>query len=186
MSPESFLRKTRVPIRVVCIYFLLLETCGSATAHRYVLDVPFFAQQEDRDCGITSLRVLLTYSGDRAALAALETLRAPQGLMPVEIEQFLQTHGVPFRRLGGSSPDLMEAIRSATPVLALLNLSRGPYRRFHYVVIVGLETDDRGSVRAFLIHDGRTPARRVTESWFRTRWERARAWAIGVGKGRGQ
>lgn len=160
------------------IVSLSLGGCGPTAAHRQVLDVPFYAQQQDRDCGITSLRILLTYHGVESARTALETVEASQGLMPLEVEGFLRDHGVTYRVLPGTPAALIEAVRSGQPVLLLLNLSRGPYRRFHYVVVVGVETDDNGPARAFFIHDGRTPARRVSASWLTDRWTRAHGWAI--------
>jgi len=160
---------------------LSLGGCGPTTVHRQVLDVPFYAQRQDRDCGITSLRVLLTYHGLESARAALATVEAPQGLMPLEVERFLHDHGVAYRVLPGTPTALTEAVRSGQPVLLLLNLSRGPYRRFHYVVVVGVETDESGQVRAFFVHDGRTAARRVSASWLTDRWTRAHRWAIVLG-----
>ncbi|GBC85781.1 hypothetical protein HRbin11_02234 [bacterium HR11] len=158
-----------------------LSGCGPTAAHRQVLDLPFYAQQQDRDCGVTSLRILLTYYGFESARTALETLTAPQGLMPLEVEGFLRAHGVAYRVLPGTAADLTAAVRAGRPVLLLLNLSRGPYRRFHYVVVVGVETEDDGSARAFFIHDGRTPARRVSAAWLTDRWTRAHGWAIVMG-----
>ncbi|MCS7312602.1 MAG: hypothetical protein NZ742_06780 [Acidobacteria bacterium] len=152
--------------------------CGPLAAYRQVLDVPFYAQRQDRDCGITSLRILLTFYGWASARTALETVEAPQGLMPLEIERFLRDHGVAYRVLPGTPEALTEAVRSGQPVLLLLNLSRGPYRRFHYVVAVGVEIGDNGRVQAFFIHDGRTPARRVSAAWLTDRWNRAHGWAI--------
>lgn len=160
------------------IVSLSLGGCGPTTAHRQLLDVPFYAQRQDRDCGVTSLRVLLSYHGRATALAALETVEAPQGLMPLEVERFLRDHAIAYQVLPATPVALTEAVRSGRPVLLLLNLSRGPYRRFHYVVVVGVETDDDGPARAFFIHDGRTPTRRVSAAWLTDRWTWARGWAI--------
>ncbi len=167
-------------IRSFFIIALAMAGCGPTAARRQVLDVPFYAQRQDRDCGVTSLRVLLTYYGLASARAALETVEAPRGLMPLEVEGFLRAHGVAYQVLPGTPSALTQAVRSGRPVLLLLNLSRGPYRRFHYVVVVGVETDDRGWARAFFIHDGRTPARRVSASWLTDRWTRAHGWAVVV------
>jgi len=160
------------------IALIALTGCGSTSAHRRILDVPFYAQQQDRDCGLTSLRILLTHAGLENLRAALETVEAPQGLMPLEVEGFLRTHGVAYRRVPGDSAALTATIQSGRPVLLLLNLSRGPYRRFHYVVVVGVETEGDGPARAFFIHDGRRPARRVAASWLIDRWTRAYGWAV--------
>jgi hypothetical protein len=108
----------------------------------------------------------------------LEAVEAPQGLMPLEIEGFLRTHGVAYRRVTGDPAALTATIQSGRPVLLLLNLSRGPYRRFHYVVVVGVETQGNGPARAFFIHDGRRPARRVAASWLIDRWTRSYGWAV--------
>ncbi len=138
------------------------------------LEVPFIAQQTDRDCGRTSLRIVLRYAG--IALDP-EDLGRPEGVLPFEIEQYLQDHGIPFTHTAARPDALLNVLYRGQPVLLLLNLSRGPWQRYHYVVLVGAVVR-RGRIHAWQIHDGRTPYRVVSARWLWSRWAGAHFWGV--------
>ena len=183
------MQKSRFPSPVEWIVLIGLLTGGwpacrsgmprNATVIR--LDVPFIAQQTDRDCGRTSLRIVLRYFG--IALDP-DDLGRPEGVLPFEIEQYLRDHNISYTRVHARPETLLNVLSDGRPVLLLLNLSTGPWQRYHYVVLVGAIVR-KGQVHAWQIHDGRTPYRTVSARWLWSHWAGAYFWGVVMNKPRG-
>ena len=150
---------------------------GAGPTHEVRLRVPFLSQGGDRDCGPTSLLILLRWAGhpgQRRDLVELEI--SALGVLPVQIEKWLQARGIPYQRLAGRWTELTRVVSRGIPVMVLWNRSQGPLRSFHYVVVVGYRETREGD--AVLVHDGREAYRAVSWNRFRTWWMRARYWNL--------
>lgn len=140
-----------------------------------IRNVPFIQQQEDRDCGPTSLRILLAFDGIPAN--GIETIyRKPWGTLPLSIEKWLKERHIFFCQDAQTLERLRIVLQAKRPLMVLLNRSKGPIRNYHYVVVVGLQKSE-GNMNV-LVHDGKKAYQRIPIRRFETWWHKAKNWHI--------
>ncbi len=175
---------------VSCIFFLASSACHvptirtrgcqvSSPEHTLVcLDVPFIRQTKDRDCGPTSLSILLRTYGYAFREPSLWTIYdRGLGTLPVQIERWLKAKKIPYEKVDPEPQELIQHLKKGTPIIVLLRLSRGPLRLFHYVVIVGVELIHNAPFQWF-IHNGTRAYYPVSAETFLQQWKRAHSWGI--------
>jgi hypothetical protein len=90
------------------------------------------------------------------------------------MENFAREQGFETASSNGTLDHLKEHIRRGVPVICLLDLGFGPYRRPHYVTAVGFD-----DVRAVIVeHDGSKPDQLMEYKAFDKAWLRAGRWML--------
>jgi len=151
---------------------------GIETRGHYLEGVPFFRQTE-YDCGPAALAGVLAF---RSRPVPLETITASvylpklHGTLPMDMERYAKDAGFAVRSSSGTAAALKEAVRGNSPVICLLDLGFGIYKRPHYVTVIGF--DDGNSL--FIMNDGETPDRTMPYDRFEKAWVRAGRWMIVV------
>lgn len=167
---------------------LLLAACASpsfeavrpgieARGH-YIEGVPFVRQTSD-DCGPAALAGVMQFHGRRADLAAITSavyLPKLGGTLPMDLERYAKDAGFRTDASSGNLDLLRQAVRANRPVICLLDLGFGPFRRPHYVSVVGFD-DGNGLI---VVHDGETANATMSYETFGKAWKRAGNWMIVV------
>lgn len=169
---------------------------ASDRGHR-IAGVPF-VPGDPGACGPAALSSVLAYWGDPVAVAEIaRALAVPSlsGVLPLDLARFAN-HRLPTSppRPGvvleattavGSLVWLRDQLRLDYPVVAFLDLGFGPWRRGHFVVVVGYR-DAADAARAparegeMLLYSGRDPNATMSYARFARAWERAGWWALVV------
>ncbi|WP_305044608.1 C39 family peptidase [Geoalkalibacter sp.] len=152
-----------MPVRIWMLLTLsLLLGCAAARQETWspgqpglqlVEGVPFFAQQAPDDCGPAALASLLAHAGQTPDLAQVsaEVYDARLGgSLLADMENYARRQGLQTRSGRGDLAFLRGQITSGRPLAVLIDKGVGPWRRPHYLVVIGFDE------RRFLVHDGRT------------------------------
>ena len=135
--------------------FAALRNGIEARGH-YIEGVPFYKQSEDT-CGPAALAGVLAFWDKPASLDDITAaIYVPKlkGTLPMDMEDYARKAGFETASSAGTLDDLKSALRGNQPVICLLDLGFGPYRRPHYIVVLGF--DDTNAV--LIGHDGRRTA----------------------------
>lgn len=170
----------------VCCAAIAVSACSSPRIEdvvqgieqrgHYIEGVPFFKQAED-DCGPTAMASVLGFLGRHTMP---EEIRAEiftpklRGTLPMDMEQYVRSQGLHAESMKGRLDDIEAAIRKNIPVILLLDMGFGPYRRPHYVVAIGFDRVKR----VVLMHDGRTENRVMGYDDLEHAWRRAGYWML--------
>jgi hypothetical protein len=92
----------------------------------------------------------------------------------MDMETFARDAGFDSTSSVGSLKDLKSHIRTGTPVICLLDLGFGLYRRPHYIIAVGF--DDENAV--IIEHDGIHANSVMGYEAFTKAWTRAGRWML--------
>jgi predicted double-glycine peptidase len=145
------------------------------------LDVPFVRQEKDA-CGAACLTMVMRYwrALGRTELPEADPTRiqrelyvpAERGIPGSAMRAYLEQAGFHAFTISGQWSDLQDHIAKGRPLIVCLS---APGRRFHYVVVTGLD-EQAGTV---LLHD---PARRqwlsVARSGFERNWRASGHWTL--------
>jgi tetratricopeptide (TPR) repeat protein len=139
-------------------------------------DTPFYPQ-ERYQCGPAALSTVLAKSGAAVSLEEIVDkvyLPGRQGSLQVELLAAARTERrVPYV-IDGSLAAVWRELDAGRPVLVLQNLGVAAIPRWHYAVVVGIDTD-RGEV---ILRSG-TDRRRVTpRKTFLHTWRRGGYWGM--------
>jgi ABC-type bacteriocin/lantibiotic exporter with double-glycine peptidase domain len=173
---------------LLCLIASLSVGCGArpfaevrpgieARGH-YIDGVPF-VRQTSEDCGPASLASVLAFHGrqpDLAAITAAVYLPKLGGTLPMDLERYAKDAGFRTDASSGSLDALRQAVRNNRPVICLLDLGFGLYRRPHYVTVIGFDDGNQ----LVITHDGEVPDRTMGYEAFGKAWERAGNWMIVV------
>jgi len=125
---------------------------GLETRGHYIENVPFHRQSEST-CGPAALANVFAYWGsplDIDQITAKVYLPKLRGTLLMDMEDFARNAGFESTYSVGTLEDLKSYIRKGTPVICLLDLGFGLYRRPHYITVIGFD-----DVNAVIIeHDG--------------------------------
>ena len=152
---------------------------GIEARGRYIDGVPFVRQTAGDDCGPAALASVLSFHGRKADLSAITaSVYLPKlgGTLPMDLERYARDAGFRTDASSGTLDTLRGAIRNTTPVICLLDLGLGPYRRPHYVTVTGFDDVNR----LIIMHDGEAPDRMMGYEQFGKEWKRAGNWMIVV------
>ncbi len=158
-----------IPI-LVCMIPLCPGGCLTIPRAPLLVDVPFYSQEVDDDCGAAALKCVLAYRGvafDESSLSTRLHLPALKGTIPALILKEAQTalpHSVLIRP---TASELRGLLRDGSPPILFL-APHEPDGPGHFVVLTGLDPN-RKSAR---LHSGSRPNRWVHYDAVIDRWER--------------
>jgi ABC-type bacteriocin/lantibiotic exporter with double-glycine peptidase domain len=142
----------------------------------YIEGVPFYRQEESY-CGPAALASVLGFWGRPASLEQIiAAVYLPQlrGTLPMDMENFMREAGFETITAAGTIEELKLRIRTELPVICLLDLGIGPYRKPHYVTVIGF--DDANAV--IIAHDGLKANSVIGYKTFENEWTRAGHWML--------
>ncbi len=160
---------------------------GHRIAHR--IDHVPFVPGDPGACGPAALSSLLAYWGDPVPVDAIaRALARPSlaGVLPLDLARFAAdrvsrptpglSRGVALEATEaiGSIDWLRGEVRRDRPVIVFLDLGFGPWRRGHFVVVVGYD-DAAGDVA---LYSGRDSRAIMSYARFTRAWQRAGSWAL--------
>ncbi len=160
---------------------------GHRSVHR-IANVPF-VPGDPGACGPAALSSLLAYWGDPVPVDAIaRALAKPSlaGVLPLDLARFAAdrvsrpasgvSRGAALEATEtiGSIDWLRDEVRRDRPVIAFLDLGVGPWRRGHFVVVVGYD-DASGDVA---LYSGRDARAIMSYARFTRAWQRAGSWAL--------
>ena len=139
-------------------------------------DTPFFPQQRYQ-CGPAALTTVLVASGVDASLETIVDkvyLPGRQGSLQIELVAAARTESRLPYVIEGTLAALLAELEAGRPVLVLQNLGIRVIPRWHYAVVVGIDSDQSEIV----LRSG-TDRRRVTpvDTFLRT-WRRGEYWGM--------
>jgi ABC-type bacteriocin/lantibiotic exporter with double-glycine peptidase domain len=143
---------------------------------RYIERVPFYRQTEST-CGPAALAGVLAFWGhpvNQERITARVYLRDLRGTLPMDIETYARESGFQSESFSGTLDRLRETIRKGIPVICLLDLGFGPYRRPHYVTAIGFDDENR----VLISHDGLNRDQVTGYDEFDKAWKRAGRWMV--------
>jgi ABC-type bacteriocin/lantibiotic exporter with double-glycine peptidase domain len=149
---------------------------GLETRGHYIKNVPFYRQTEST-CGPAALASVLAFWGRPAAIEQITSsvyLPELRGTLPMDMESFAREKGFEATSSNGDLEDLKAHLRKDVPVICLLDLGFGPYRRPHYITAIGF--DDTHAV--IIEHDGLRSDRLIGYESFNKAWTRAGNWML--------
>lgn len=166
---------------------LLLLLCGCAPIPAVVRDIPDstaleldqtpFYSQERFQCGPAALTTVLAMSGADVTFDEIVDkvyLPGRQGSLQAELMAATRTEGrLPFI-IEGTLATILAELESGRPILVLQNLGVAAIPRWHYAVVVGIDTD-RGEV---VLRSGTDPRRVTAIGTFLQTWRRGDYWAM--------
>jgi ABC-type bacteriocin/lantibiotic exporter with double-glycine peptidase domain len=149
---------------------------GLEVRGHYIDGVPFYRQKESY-CGPAALASVLGFWGRPASLEQITAavyLPELRGTLPMDMENFMREAGFETITSAGTLEELKVRIRTDLPVICLLDLGFGPYRRPHYVTVIGF--DDANAV--IIAHDGLQANSVIGYKLFEKEWSRAGHWML--------
>ena len=172
--------------RLLPALFVLLTGCASippsvsalpVSGQAIELDGTPFYPQERYQCGPAALTTVLAKSGvDVSPEDLVDKVYLPgrQGSLQVELLAATRTEGRLPYVIDGTLEAVWKELEAGRPVLVLQNLGVAAIPRWHYAVVVGIDTG-RGDV---ILRSG-TDRRRITPvgTFLRT-WQRSDYWAM--------
>ena len=147
----------------------------AVSAHR--IDHVPFVPGDPGACGPAALASLLAYWGDPVPVDAIaRALARPSlaGVLPLDLARFAADRVSNLTATTGSIDWLQDEIRRDHPVMAFLDLGIGPWRRGHFVVVIGYREASRG----LLLYSGRQPDAVMSYARFVRAWKRGGFWAL--------
>ncbi len=142
----------------------------------YIEGVPFFRQGES-SCGPAALASIVSFWGQRVQLdeiIAKVYLPDLRGTLPMDMERYLRNRGFMTTTAAGTLDGLKAQIRRNVPVICLLDLGLGLYRKPHYVTAIGFDDGHK----AMIVHDGITPNKVIAYERFLKEWNRGGNWML--------
>ena len=142
----------------------------------YIEGVPFY-RQEESSCGPAALASVAAFWGqlvDLDRIVAAVYLPELKGTLPMDMERYLRDRGFQTVSLAGTPDGLRDRIRSNVPVICLLDLGFGLYRRPHYVTVIGFDDAEK----VFIVHDGLSANRVLGYDTFEREWGRGGNWML--------
>ena len=135
-----------------------------------------FVPQRTRECGPSSLAMVLAYRGPAPDLDALvDEVQVParRGALAFGLLAAARRHGqvaVPVSDLGR----VLRELAAGNPVIVLQNLAFFWYPFWHFAVAIGYDLD----AREIALHSGKHAGLREPLRTFELTWERGERWAL--------
>jgi len=154
------------------------------TRGHYIKGVPFY-RQEENSCGPAALASVVSFWGQQVNLdqiVAAVYLPELKGTLPMDMEKYLRHRGFQTVSLSGTLDGLRDRIRGNVPIICLLDLGYGIYRRPHYVTVIGFDDVEK----VFVVHDGLSANKVIGYETFVREWARGGNWMLVVQPGTAQ
>ncbi len=150
---------------------------GIETRGHYIENVPF-VRQGDSDCGPAALAGVFAYwkqPVDLKEIASTIYLPRLHGTLSMDMQRYAEQTG--FHTTAVEEAEALRgAVRNDRPVICMLDLGFGPYRRPHYITVIGYDEANR----VFIIHNGEQANAVMSYDNFEAAWARAGHWALVV------
>ncbi len=149
---------------------------GLGERGHYIGNVPFY-RQEESSCGPAALASVASFWGQRVNLDQIKAsvyVAELRGTLPMDMERFMREAGLKTTSSAGTLDELKARIRENVPVICLLDLGFGIYRRPHYVTVIGFDDVKR----VIIAHDGLTANKVIGYEKFSKAWGRAGDWML--------
>jgi ABC-type bacteriocin/lantibiotic exporter with double-glycine peptidase domain len=142
----------------------------------YIEGIPFYRQTEST-CGPAALAGVFSFWGHPLPIEQITAgvyLPELRGTLPMDMESFAREQGFEPSSSHGTLEELKEHLRKGVPVICLLDLGFGLFRRPHYITAIGF--DDVNTV--IIAHDGLKANNLLQYSTFQNQWLRAGRWML--------
>jgi ABC-type bacteriocin/lantibiotic exporter with double-glycine peptidase domain len=142
----------------------------------YVKQVPFYPQTQYQ-CGPASLAAVLNYWGRSVTPEQItQDIYRPRmkGTLSLDLWQYAKEQDVRATLHQGSWEFLETEVRQDHPVIAFLNLGFREMPLGHFLVVVGLDPDEK----SVIVYSGVTQNQRIPFDHFRTAWEKTNYWSL--------
>ncbi len=142
-----------------------------------LVDTPFHAQKE-MQCGPAALAMVLRAAGvatDPDRLAPQIFLPGRQGTLQLELVGAVRRHGRLPYVIDPTAAALAAQLEEGRPVLVLQDLGAGPFRQYHYAVLIGMRPDGQVVLRS-----GTEKRLLMNGTRFARSWSRAGSWGVVV------
>jgi ABC-type bacteriocin/lantibiotic exporter with double-glycine peptidase domain len=142
----------------------------------YVKEVPFFPQTQYQ-CGPASLAAVLNYWGSRVSPDEItkEIYRADlKGTLSLDLFLYAKDRHFDASMRQGSWELLEAQLKRNRPVIAFLNLGFRQVPIGHFVVVVGLDPDQK----TVIAYSGTTKDEPIPYDRFRAAWEKTNYWSL--------
>jgi hypothetical protein len=139
-------------------------------------DTPFHPQSQFQ-CGPAALTTVLQASGagvDLDDISAKVYLPGREGSLQVEILAATRTSGRLPYRIDGTMTALVAELGAGRPVVVLQNLGVAAIPRWHYAVVIGVDSERE----RVILRSGRERRRETPLGVFLRTWSRSEFWAI--------
>jgi hypothetical protein len=189
--PTNSVRWIKGWAAVITLIGIVLSGCrgGGPSGVRVADDRPSVHEQSHRiagvpfvpgdpgACGPAALASVLAYWGDQVSVDEItHALAVPSlnGVLPMDLARFAADRAPHLTTTIGSIDWLRDELRRDHPVVVFLDLGIGPWRRGHFVVVVGY----RDASREVLLYSGRDPDAAMSYPRFVRAWTRGGSWAL--------
>ena len=168
------------PICFLSIAVFLFQGCKTLDSEVILLDVPFFRQNTENDCGAVALKSVFAYHGvsfDETSLNNALHLPALNGTIPALILEEAQKRLPKSKILHPSFNELFSFLKNGNPPILLLSTEKEK-NRGHFVVLTGISR--KGQV--LRLHTGNTENTWISLDSFKKKWKAANCAAILIQK----
>ena len=141
---------------------------------RLVENVPFFPQ-EDKQCGPSSLAMVLNYQGVRVSpheIAAEIFSESARGTLSIDMALYVQKRGLSALQFRGSMTEIKRSIDRGYPLVVLVDYGFSLYQKNHFMVVKGY--DERG----IIVNSGKSESKFIEEKDFLKTWEKTGFWTL--------
>jgi ABC-type bacteriocin/lantibiotic exporter with double-glycine peptidase domain len=142
----------------------------------YVKQVPFYPQTQYQ-CGPASLAAVLNFWGHPVTPDQIaQDIYRPRikGTLSLDLWQYARGQDVRATVHHGSWEFLETEVRRDHPVIAFLNLGFREMPLGHFLVVVGLDPDEK----SVIVYSGVTQNQRIPFDHFMTAWEKTNYWSL--------
>ncbi len=155
---------------------LLFTGCKTLDQDMILLDVPFFRQNTENDCGVAALKSVFTYHGvsfDETPLNNTLHLPALRGTIPALILEEAQKRLPKSKILHPSFNELYSFLKNGHPPILLLSTEK-EQNRGHFVVLTGIIRNGK----VVRLHTGNSENTWISRDSFIKKWKAANCTAI--------
>ena len=152
-----------------------LEASLRGSVH-YVDRVPFYPQTQYQ-CGPASLAAVLSYWGRDVTPDRIinEIYRPPmKGILSADLWQYAKSRNLRATIAHGSWEFLERNVSLNRPVIAFLNFGIQQVPMGHFLVVVGLDPDDK----SVITYSGLNKDERIPFERFKAAWEKTDYWSL--------
>jgi len=160
-------------LSIVFIIIVPFSLPSDSTAK--TIEVPFFAQKSQYECGVAAVVSLLKWNIIPATYEEVKKQiysESAKGTFPISIELFLRNSKIDYTVVQGSLEKIQELIKKDIPSIALLKRKIAFQTINHFYVVTGIEDD------LIIVHNGRKPFQKMKKSDFLSHWSKSNYWLL--------
>ena len=165
-------------LSIVFIIIVPFSLPSDSTAK--TIEVPFFAQKSQYECGVAAVVSLLKWNTIPATYEEVKKQiysESAKGTFPISIELFLRNKKIKYTVVQGNLEKIQELIKKDIPSIVLLKRKIAFQTINHFYVVTGIEDD------LIIVHNGRKPFQKMKKSDFLSHWSKSNYWLLYVESG---